>query len=64
MGPGNSASIENGVDEIGRARAAILELEKIAKSSPSLSQKYETSLAKIWKELDLIIEEFHKIDTF
>ena len=52
------------VDEIGRARASISVLEKVAKSDPSLSRKYENSLAKIWKELDLIMEEFHKIDSF
>ncbi len=52
------------VDEIAKARTAILALEKIAKSSPSLSRKYGGSLAKIWEELDLVMEEFHKIDTF
>ena len=52
------------VDEIAKARAAISALEKIVKSSPSLSRKYGGSLAKTWEELDLVMEEFHKIDKF
>jgi len=51
-------------DEISRARRAISRLEEIAKSNPSLGQKYEASLANIWVELDLITNEIHNMDAY
>lgn len=49
-------------DEIVRARVAISHLERMAQSNAMLGEKYASSLAKIWTELDLIANEIHKID--
>ena len=49
-------------DELVRARAAISELERIAKIDVSWGRKCDPSFANIWAELDLIEAEIAHIN--